>query len=168
MKWLILMCNITELLNITKKAVTIAEESEKFVLAALQTDIGIKSLISRNTALYDGLIPSDNISFNEVVQNNYEFLDTLNAIIGRIIQHIDKQSLREKVKLETLNGEINLLMAELNSHLFLQKRKSNFKPTNVFLQHEKPDTDLKEPSHLTTVTMNPKTDAKLPEPRIGF
>ena len=160
------MRNISELLNITKEAVKIAEETEKFVLVALKNDTDIKSLVSRNIAICDGLIPSDDISVNELVQNNYEFLDILKAIIVRILQHADNQSLRGKMQLKNLNGKINVLIAELNSPVFLGslKHKPNFKPTDAFLQRKKPYTDLKEPSHLTTVNMNPETDDKLPEP----
>ena len=124
------MHDITEILGITKKAVTIAEEIEKFVSDALQIDNGLKSLILREISVYDGLIPSDNTSFNELVQNNYEYLDILNAITLRILQHTDKQSLREKAKLTAFNDEINTLIAELNIPLSLQYNINRRKVTD--------------------------------------
>jgi len=124
------MHDITEILGITKKAVTIAGGLEKFVSDALQIDNNLKSLILREMAVYDGLIPSDAISFNELVQNNYEYLDILNAITLRILQHIDKQSLREKAKLTAFNDEINILIAELNIPLSLQYNISRRKVTD--------------------------------------
>jgi hypothetical protein len=114
------MHDIIEILDITKKAVTIAEELEKFISDALQIDNGLKSLLSREMSVYDGLIPSDALSFNELAQNNYEYLDFLNAITLRILQHTDKQALRKRAKLTAFNDEINRLIAELNIPLSLQ------------------------------------------------
>jgi hypothetical protein len=136
-----LVNNITDLLNITKKVVAIVEESEKFVFVALRTDSGMKTLFSRLIALYDGLIPSNAISINELTQNNYEFLDTLKAIIIRVLQNTQINNRRERAELESFNVRIDLLIAELNLPPFLQ----HLKPSDEILHDNRSDADLTEP-----------------------
>jgi len=138
------MNNLTNLLKITKKATEIAEETENFTFTVLKTDTCMVSLVSRLILLYDGLIDGlipFGISIDQLAQNNYELLDTLKAIVVRILQYADKQSLRERETLESFNVRIDALIEELNSPLFLQHRK----PSDGSYHDDESDDKLPEP-----------------------
>ena len=116
------MNNLTDLINITKKATEIAEETEIFAFAVLKTDTDMKSLVSRLILLYDDLTDGyQNLPFgtstDQLTQSSYELLDTLKTIVIRLLQRSDKTH-NERAKLKSLDANIASLITELNSPVF--------------------------------------------------
>lgn len=102
-------------------------------------------LTSKLSALIDGLIFSDNISFNEFAQNNYEFLDTLKTTLNQILSLSERQSIPiiEKDEIHLIQAKIDKLIIELNVPPFLQLHKRILSDEN--LHEDESDKDFTEP-----------------------
>lgn len=119
------------LMKITEKSRRIAKEGIPIItdipFDKLQLDgnEGLVYLTSRLIELLDGLVFSDAITFDELAQNNFEFLDTLKTTLTQIHTLTKQQpfSIVDEKKLEEMQVKIHALVAELSAPPFLQHRK---------------------------------------------
>jgi hypothetical protein len=139
------MFPLRSLLKITTEISEIAKEIIPLIDKAPQEDYtNYQNLVQKLLTTAKHIIPSNNIPFNESVQNNYEFLDTLRSILFRFLHYFDNELPSSREHLESLVSRIDKLLTKLNTTPFLQQDKSTT-PSDENLQHRKSDTDFTEP-----------------------
>jgi len=123
---------LSRLIIITGETKDIAKEVVPLMVRApvvsmpLNEINNLRHFANRLLRLTDGIIFSDEASLNEVVQNNFEFLDTMRTVLFHLLNLSEKQNfpISDKNYLRFLLAKIDNLIAQLNSPPFLQPRKS--------------------------------------------
>lgn len=136
------MTNLRRVLDVTIETKKIANEVVPIIVEIPINNENLRYLLCRLLELIEGITFSDDVSINELAQNNYEFLDTLRASVLQLLSCSQRRVLPifDREHLESVLHRIDVLISELNSPLFLKDQTLN---RRNFTDH-KSDEDLTE------------------------
>ena len=138
---------MSKLIDISKESIGIGEEIIPLIDNVPHEDyVNFKPLVYKLLIIAQDMVSSNNISFNKLAQKNYEYLDTLNAVIHRFLGYSESQLPADRSQLGFFKARINGLIIELNASLFLHhQNRITTEPSDEFLQDHESDEDLTEP-----------------------